>query len=110
MQTNLEKRYGITASGFGYLWHTTDKRFRVDDEPNEPNRFGWVVEIDPFRPQSAPVKRTALGRPKQEGAKVQEARNGKVVVYMGDDERNEYIYRYVSNPPWRGMSLSSSVG
>jgi hypothetical protein len=82
----------------------------VDDEPNEPNRFGWVVEIDPFRPQSAPVKRTALGRPKQEGAKVQEARNGKVVVYMGDDERNEYIYRYVSNPPWRGMSLSSSVG
>lgn len=100
-QTNLEKRYGITAAGFGYLWHTTDKRFRVDEEPNEPNRFGWVVEIDPFRPYSTPVKRTALGRLKHEGAWVQEARNGKIVVYMGDDERNEYIYRYVSNLPWR---------
>jgi uncharacterized protein len=100
-QTNLEKRYGITASGAGYLWHTTDKRFRVDEEPNEPNRFGWVVEIDPFRPQSTSVKRTALRRLKHEGAWVQEARNGKVVVYMGDDERNEYIYRYVSNLPWK---------
>ena len=100
-QTNLEKRYGINATGFGYLWHTTDKRFRVDEEPNEPNRFGWVVEIDPFKPHSMPVKRTALGRLKHEGAWVQEARSGKVVVYMGDDERNEYFYRYVSNLPWK---------
>lgn len=100
-QTALERRYGITAAGFGYLWHTTDKRFRTDEEPNEPNRFGWVVEIDPFRPNSTPVKRTALGRIKHEGAWVQEARNGRVVVYMGDDERNEYIYRYVSNLPWK---------
>jgi secreted PhoX family phosphatase len=99
--SNLEKRYGINAAGFGYLWHTTDKRFSVDQEPNEPNRFGWVVEIDPFKPHSTPVKRTALGRLKHEGAWVQEARNGRVVVYMGDDERNEYIYRYVSNLPWR---------
>ena len=100
-QTDLEKRYGITAEGFGYLWHTTDKRFRVDEEPNEPNRFGWVVEIDPLMPSSPPVKRTALGRMKHEGAKVQEAKNGRVVVYLGDDERNEYIYRYVSNLLWR---------
>ena len=100
-QTALEKRYGITEAGFGYRWHETDKRFRVNEEPNEPNRFGWVVEIDPFKPRSTPVKRTALGRLKHEGAWVQEARNGKVVVYMGDDERNEYIYRYVSNLPWR---------
>ncbi len=100
-QTDLEKRYGITAEGFGYLWHTTDKRFRVDDEPNEPNRFGWVVEVDPLMPSLPPVKRTALGRMKHEGAKVQEAKNGRVVVYLGDDERNEYIYRYVSNLPWR---------
>lgn len=100
-QTNLEKRYGINATGFGYLWHTTDTRFQVDAEPNEPNRFGWVVEINPFKPHSTPVKRTALGRLKHEGAWVQESRNGRVVVYMGDDERNEYIYRYVSNLPWR---------
>ncbi len=100
-QTELERRYGITAAGFGYLWHTTDARFSVDAEPNEPNRFGWVVEIDPFKPDSTPVKRTALGRLKHEGAWVQEARDGRVVVYMGDDEQFEYIYRYVSNLPWR---------
>jgi uncharacterized protein len=97
----LEARYGISAAGFGYLWHTTDSRFQVDSEPNEPNRFGWVVEIDPFDPSSTPVKRTALGRLKHEGAWVQEARDGRVVVYTGDDEQFEYIYRYVSNLPWR---------
>ena len=96
-----ERRYGITAGGAGYLWHTTDTRFNADLEPNEPNRFGWVVEIDPFDPHSTPVKRTALGRLKHEGAWVQEARDGRVVVYMGDDEVFEYIYRYVSRLPWR---------
>lgn len=99
--TNAERRYGINASGFGYQWHTTDSRFQVDVEPNEPNRFGWVVEINPFDPTSTPVKRTALGRLKHEGAWVQETKDKKVVVYMGDDERNEYIYRYVSNLPWK---------
>lgn len=100
-QTPLERRYGITAAGFGYLWHTTDTRFNANVEPNEPNRFGWVTEIDPFHPNSTPVKRTALGRMKHEGAWVQEANDGRVVVYMGDDEQFEYIYRYVSNLPWR---------
>jgi secreted PhoX family phosphatase len=100
-QTELERRYGITAAGAGYLWHTTDSRFNANLEPNEPNRFGWVVEIDPFDPRSRPVKRTALGRMKHEGAWVQEARDGRLVVYMGDDEQFEYIYRYVSNLPWR---------
>lgn len=100
-QTALERRYGITAAGFGYLWHTTDSRFNADVEPNEANRFGWVVEIDPFNPKSTPVKRTALGRFKHEGAWVQEARDGRVVVYSGDDEQFEYIYRYVSNLPWK---------
>jgi secreted PhoX family phosphatase len=99
--TDIERRYGITPAGFGYLWHTVDHRFQVDIEPNEPNRFGWVVEIDPFKPRSTPVKRTALGRLKHEGAWVQESKHGKIVVYMGDDEQFEYIYRYVSNLPWR---------
>jgi uncharacterized protein len=101
VQTDLERRYGITAAGFGYLWHTTDSRFSADAEPNEPNRFGWVTEINPFEPRSIPVKRTALGRFKHEGAWVQEARDGRVVVYSGDDEQFEYIYRYVSREPWR---------
>lgn len=99
-QTEMERRYGIGPSPVN-LWYTTDKRFDVNQEPNEPNRFGWVVEIDPFDPNSTPVKRTALGRFKHEGAWVQEARDGRVVVYSGDDQINEYIYRYVSRLPWR---------
>jgi secreted PhoX family phosphatase len=98
---SIEARYGLNATGAGYLLHTTDSRFSVAAEPNEPNRFGWVVEIDPFNPKSVPVKRTALGRMKHEGAWVQETKHGKIVVYMGDDEVFEYIYRYVSNLPWR---------
>lgn len=97
----LEARYGISAAGFGYLWHTTDTRFQVDVEPNEPNRFGWVTEIDPYDPRIAPVKRTGLGRIKHEGSWVVETKKKKVVVYSGDDEQNEYVYRYVSNLPWK---------
>jgi uncharacterized protein len=103
-RSKLERRYGIAPFGVpGNLYHTTHPRFNADLEPNEPNRFGWVVEIDPFKPNSTPVKRTALGRLKHEGAWVQEARDGRIVVYMGDDERNEYIYRYVSADKWRKM-------
>ena len=98
----LERRYGISPfSTPGQKYWTTHPRFDADTERNEPNRFGWVVEIDPFDPRSTPVKRTALGRLKHEGAWVQETKDGKIVVYMGDDERNEYIYRYVSNLAWR---------
>ena len=103
-RTPLQRRYGIAPFGnSGAKFHTTHPRFNADSEPNEPNRFGWVVELDPFDPQSVPVKRTALGRIKHEGAWVQEARDGRIVVYMGDDERNEYIYRYVSADQWKAM-------
>ena len=103
-RTALEKRYGIAPFGNpGANYHTTHPRFNADTEPNEPNRFGWVAEIDPYEPKSTPIKRTGLGRLKHEGAWVQEARDGRVVVYMGDDERNEYIYRYVSEGPWKKM-------
>jgi uncharacterized protein len=100
-RSTLEKRYGISPSNGGFRWYTTHPRFNADIYGNEFNRFGWVVEIDPFEPRSTPVKRTALGRLKHEGAWVQEARDGKIVVYRGDDERNEYIYRYVSHLPWK---------
>jgi secreted PhoX family phosphatase len=100
-RTSEEARYGIAPFASGYRWYVTHSRFNADQEPNEPNRFGWVVEIDPFNPTSTPVKRTALGRLKHEGAWVQEAKGGKFVVYTGDDQSNEYIYRFVSNLPWR---------
>ena len=91
-----QSRYGISTTGFGYRWHTVDPRFDADVNPNEPHRFGWIVEIDPFAPASKPVKRTAMGRIKHENAELVVAPNGKVVVYMGDDERNEYVYKFVS--------------
>lgn len=89
------KRYGIAAEG-GYAYETFDPRFDVSKNPNEPHRFGYVVEIDPADPTSTPVKHTALGRFKHENAEMVVARDGRVVVYMGDDERGEFLYRWVS--------------
>ena len=91
-----EKRYGLRPKGGGYRWHEHDSRFDAAINPNEPHRFGWVVEIDPTDPTHTPIKRTALGRTKHEGATTTLTRDGRVVVYMGDDERFEYIYKFVS--------------
>ena len=91
----LNTAYGV--GGDRNNWATQDPRFVVTPaDPNEPNRFGWVVEIDPFDPHSTPAKRTALGRLKHEGAFVHETRGGRIVVYMGDDEVNQYVYKFVS--------------
>jgi secreted PhoX family phosphatase len=105
----LENRYGIAKDGFGYRWHTVDARFDVNASPNEPNRFGWVVEIDPYNAASKPKKRTALGRFKHENAEVVVAANGKVVVYMGCDERNEYIYKFVSAGTYSAANAAANA-
>ncbi len=107
--TALENRYGMTQSGFGYLWHTVDSRFDINATPNEPNRHGWIVEIDPFAPAGQPLKRTALGRFKHENAALTVATNGKVVVYMGCDERNEYVYKFVSSGTFDAANPTSNA-
>lgn len=109
------RRYGVNSSRGNYNWasvSTTDPIFRrwdaragtgaaTDDYRNEPNTFGWVVEIDPFNPNNAPRKRTALGRMGHEGAWLSEPVEGqRIAVYMGDDSRREYLYKFVSTATW----------
>jgi secreted PhoX family phosphatase len=89
------KRYGVP--GNGYAWGKFNDRFDVSKEPNEANRFGWIVEIDPFDPTSTPKKRTALGRMKHEGAEGLINKDGRYVIYTGDDERFDYVYRFVTS-------------
>jgi hypothetical protein len=92
-----QRRWGLRKGDpAGYRWHEHDARFDAKQHPNEPNRFGWVVEIDPHNPSSTPVKRTALGRAAHEGATTVLTRAGRAVVYMGEDSRFEYIYKFVS--------------
>ncbi len=95
----LERRYGVTAAGFAYNWHLAEPRFDLAVNRNELNHFGWVVEIDPQNPRSTPVKRSALGRIKHEGATCTEA-DSRVVVYMGDDENGDYLYKFVGDGSW----------
>ena len=88
------KRYGVP--GNSYAWGKFHDRFNLSKEPNEANRFGWIVEIDPFDPTSVPKKRTALGRGKHEGAAGVINQDGRYVIYSGDDERFDYVYRFVT--------------
>lgn len=88
-------RYGLRERDV-YPWHEGHPRFDGRIEPNEPHRFGWVVEIDPFDPEAAPVKRTALGRFKHETATVRRDPDGTIAVYMGDDEAFEHLYKFVA--------------
>jgi uncharacterized protein len=91
-----QKRWGLKKGGGQYRWHEHEERFDATRHPNEFNRFGWVVEIDPLDPKSTPVKRTALGRAAHEGAAVSTTVDGRAVIYMGEDARFEYIYKFVS--------------
>lgn len=93
-----DARYGIGSGPTERGWELTDPRFSAQNAgyENEINRFGWVVEIDPQDPTSTPVKHTALGRFKHEGANIRVAADGRVVAYSGDDERFDYVYKFIS--------------
>jgi hypothetical protein len=98
-------RYGITTTARypsdSRKWERAQERFDLAKHPNEAHRFGWIVEIDPYEPKSTPRKHTAMGRFKHEGANVIVSRSGRVVAYMGDDERFDYLYKFVSDRKYR---------
>ena len=91
-------RYGVKTEvdTNRYNYHGFDARFDISKNPNEPHRAGYIVEIDPADPDSTPVKHTALGRFKHENAAYALAPDGRVIVYMGDDERGEFMYKWLS--------------
>ncbi|MFN3899755.1 MAG: PhoX family protein [Alishewanella aestuarii] len=114
-QVREHRRYGVGRSNGRYFWETATpaadryQRFNAstlaasaaEDYRNEPNTFGWIVEIDPFNPDSVPQKRTALGRFAHEGIVFAKVTEGEpLVAYSGDDARDEYIYKYVSKQPY----------
>lgn len=100
-----QARYGLSKTGARYYWERFDPRFDLSnpDYQNEANRFGWVMEIDPFDTNHVPVKRTALGRIKHEGAGHGVSQDGRVVIYMGDDDEFEHIYKFVSAGNYEDM-------
>ncbi|WP_083450598.1 PhoX family protein [Luteipulveratus mongoliensis] len=95
-QEDAFKRYGLTGSK-GRSWEKVDPRFDAAQDPNESNRFGYVIEVDPSDPRSTPRKHTAMGRLKHEGANVTIAPDGRAVAVMGDDEKFDYMYKFVSS-------------
>ena len=109
--TANERRWGISRNTWN-RWPEHDKRFDTVRNPNEPHRFGWVVEVDPMDPASTPVKRTAIGRAAHEGAWVATTKDGRAVVYSGEDARFEYIYKFVSRdriaPAGNGRSAAQA--
>lgn len=96
-QQEMNRRYGTPAGASERKWEAHYDRFDLAAEPHEVNRFGYIVEIDPYDPTFMPQKRTALGRFKHEAATIVLANDGRVVAYSGDDERFEYVYKYVSD-------------
>jgi secreted PhoX family phosphatase len=103
--TESQARYGFSSTGFGYGWEGYDPRFDLSnpDYTNEEHRFGWIVEVDPYRQTRKPVKRTALGRVKHEGIAIAVGADERIACYMGDDQRFDYIYKFVSAEGWRKM-------
>lgn len=129
VRNTLFSRYGISLGANGKRWASvdeaaasiTDQRYSrwdtsitgataADDYRNEVNTMGWCVEIDPFDPASTPKKRSFLGRMGHEGAWFAPAVAGKpLVVYMGDDSRHEYIYKFVSAANWSASDINGGL-
>lgn len=92
-----------------FRWEFADPRFNVALNPKEPFKFGWIVELDPQDALKPIKKRTALGRFKHEGATTVVAPDGRVVVYMGDDQAFEYLYKFVTRDAMDPENPESNV-
>ncbi|MEJ5338404.1 MAG: PhoX family phosphatase [Aquificaceae bacterium] len=109
---SIHRRYGVPSTFADYygFYKNGHERFNIEREPREAFRFGWVVEVDPFNPNRAPIKRTALGRMKHEAATYAIAPDGRVVFYMGDDERFEYIYKFITKGAFNPNNREANFG
>jgi len=105
---DAHSRYRMWRNHSPYGWEAVDERFDLAQEPCEAFRFGWIVEIDPRDPQRAPVKRTALGRFAHEGASPIVAPDGRVAVYLGDDDKFEYLYKFISSAKFDAQHRSAN--
>ena len=106
--SKAEKRYGLGVES-AYGWEKFDPRFDVSKNPKEPECFGWVVEIDPLNANSTPIKRTSLGRFKHENVELVVEKDGSVIAYMGDDEANEFVYKFVSAHKYKKGADTSKI-
>ncbi|MDO8278197.1 MAG: PhoX family phosphatase [Burkholderiaceae bacterium] len=80
-----------------------------DDYRNEMNGMGYIVEIDAYDKTKLARKRTALGRMAKESAAFGVPAAGQpLAVYMGDDARNEYMYKFVSTATWSAADANPS--
>lgn len=59
-----------------------------------PEHYGWVVEVNPFTGDAK--KLTALGRFSHECATTVIAPDGRCVVYSGDDQADECLYKFIA--------------
>jgi uncharacterized protein len=105
-------RYGISTTerypAGNRKWDRADARFDLTANPNEAHRFGWILEVDPYTPHSVPRKHTALGRTKHEAGATTLAKDGRAVVYLGDDERFDYLYKFVSDKKYDPSGSASA--
>ncbi len=90
------KRYGLGQEASEYVFDKFYDRFDCAKDTMQANTFGWVAEVDPYDPSWTPRKRTSLGRCRHEAATTHVTKDGKVVMYTGDDARFEYVYKFVS--------------
>lgn len=82
-------------------WGDHIDRFNINKEPREANRFGWMVEFDPYNPNSTPRKLTSLGRFEHEGTTVVCKPGQPLVAYTGDDDEFQCVYKFVSRDTYQ---------